>query len=349
MIVEKIKKHMIHYLILIIFLLSLCYLPSVWAGEPGTTGANFLKIGMGARAIAMGEAYTAVSNDIYSIYWNPAGLVELEDPEVTFMYNKHFQDIVQQIGGYAQPLYMWKKSKHSRIGRKIGAIGCFFNYVGIQDIQGYDADGISSGDVKTYDYAGIVSYARKIKVHNKKRNILSMGSNVKFITEKLDKESATSYAIDVGAKYKMKLIRKERESDFLSFGIGVYNVGSKVKFVKEKKDLPRSIRAGVAYINKAYGGPLTVAVDGNMPNDNDFYFSIGTEYWIKNILGLRVGYKSQEDAGIGLRTGIGIKINIFSIDYAFVPYGDLGNSHIINLNIRFRTSESQSSANRTIP
>jgi len=54
---------------------------SAQAADPGTTSANFLKLGIGPRAVAMGEAQVGLANDVYATYWNPAGLAQLQNRE----------------------------------------------------------------------------------------------------------------------------------------------------------------------------------------------------------------------------------------------------------------------------
>jgi hypothetical protein len=83
------------------------------------------------------------------------------------------------------------------------------------------------------------------------------------------------------------------------------------------------------------GDPLTIAIDGNLPNDNDFYASLGIEYWVRDLIGLRVGYKSGQELGDGLSFGGGIKVNILELDYALVHLGELGYTHRIGIVTRF--------------
>ena len=86
----------------IILLLSSLVIPA-FAGN-GTTTANFLKIGAGARAIGMGEAFTGVSDDVTAVYWNPAGLGQLELTELSVMDNQWIEKISNLFLGYGIPL-----------------------------------------------------------------------------------------------------------------------------------------------------------------------------------------------------------------------------------------------------
>src|SRR5689334_13804699 len=77
---------------------------SYGGADGGTTGANILNIGVGARAIGMGEAFTAVSDDVSSLYWNPAGLALLNQSQGAFMYNQSLKDLAYSNAAVATPL-----------------------------------------------------------------------------------------------------------------------------------------------------------------------------------------------------------------------------------------------------
>src|ERR1035438_3781461 len=78
---------------------------TAWAANNnvGTSGAEFLKIGPGARPVGMGEAFTGVADDIHAIYWNPAGLGTLKNAEITGMHMQYFQSIQYEFAAFAYP------------------------------------------------------------------------------------------------------------------------------------------------------------------------------------------------------------------------------------------------------
>ena len=80
---------------------------------------------------------------------------------------------------------------------------------------------------------------------------------------------------------------------------------------------------------------LTLALDVAKPQDNEIYYCLGAEWWLRNVLALRAGYKTNQDIGQGLTAGIGYKFGRICLDYAYVPYGDLGDAHRISLGIKF--------------
>ncbi|MFB0525915.1 MAG: PorV/PorQ family protein [bacterium] len=305
-------------LITLIFLLTCQFINPTYASDPGTTGANFLKIGVGPRAVGMGEAQVAICNDVTSVFWNPAGLVRIDSQEASFMYNLWLESISSQYFGYTYP--------HPTLGTFAGSI----NYLSMDKIQGYTASDVKTGKVAASDFLGVLSYARKLPYYG-----IYGGINLKFIQQKLEKESSSAFGIDIGVIGGLGRWLKARGMEELVIGLNLQNLGSKVKFQKEKGSLPLNFKFGVGIRKEVLGDPLTIAIDGNLPNDNDFYGSLGIEYWVRNLIALRVGYKSGQDLGKGISFGGGIKVNVFQIDYALVHFGELGYTHRIGIVTRF--------------
>src|SRR5580765_949262 len=69
----------------------------------GTSSGSFLKIGVGARAVALGESFVAVANDPSTIYWNPAGLASLQRQEIQFSHAGWPADINYEDGSWVLP------------------------------------------------------------------------------------------------------------------------------------------------------------------------------------------------------------------------------------------------------
>ena len=90
--------------VIILIVISLLLSSQLWAGGPGTTSANFLKAGQGVRPIAMGESYTALGDDIDTLYWNPAGISRLSRGEILFEYTDWLVDIRLNYIGTVIPL-----------------------------------------------------------------------------------------------------------------------------------------------------------------------------------------------------------------------------------------------------
>jgi len=89
--------------ILLLVFAGLASATSLYAAGVGTTAAQFLKIGVGARAVAMGGAFSAVADNIDAIYWNPAGLSRLEKREFTASHAEMFESTRLDFLAYAHP------------------------------------------------------------------------------------------------------------------------------------------------------------------------------------------------------------------------------------------------------
>ena len=279
--------------------------------KAGTTSGQFLKLGAGARAVAMGEAFTGISDDATTIYWNPSGINSMTNKELSVMYAMWFEGISYNNLFYVHPM-------------EIGNFGLGVQYLSYGSLEGLDANGNPTGTFSPIDLAVVVSYARSVKG-------IDTGITVKYISSKI-KETASAIAIDIGA---MKRIIEDK----LNIGLVVKNVGTKLKYITEEESLQMSINIGAGYkITK----DLLTAIDIKLPSDNEIAVSVGGEYNYKIIQDIiisgRLGYNTitKDLEGLkGITTGLGINYKNYKFDYAFVPYGDLGNTHRISLGIKF--------------
>ena len=80
----------------------------VWAADintnAGTSAFSFLKINISARAVAMGGAFTGLSDDESSLYYNPAGITSFEENRFILGYHNYFVDMQSGFAGYIQGL-----------------------------------------------------------------------------------------------------------------------------------------------------------------------------------------------------------------------------------------------------
>jgi hypothetical protein len=275
------------------------------AKEPGTTGATFLKIGQGARPVAMGGAFSAVADDVNAVWWNPAGLANLSQKEFTATQSQWFADITHQSLGYAQN---W--------GEK-SALGGSLIYLGTTD-RGRSEWGEDLGSFDIKDLAFSLLFARKMSER------ISLGIGLKYISQELYEEKASGYAFDLGGLYQV--------SENLTYGLSLQNIGEEIKFIEEGDPLPLSLKLGAAY--KLPEKDLTLALDLNLPSYEEIRINVGLEYWYKELLALRGGWKSGYDLG-EMSLGLGFKFRSFLLDYAYVPYGDLGDTQRFSLTLRF--------------
>ena len=279
--------------------------------KAGTSAYQFLKIGRGARAVAMGGAFTGLADDENGLYWNPAGLVQVKSKMAAFSYNSYLADIQSGFLGYLSPY------------GEVDALGVSLLYMNYGDMDKMDEDGIKRGTFGANDMAFSISYARQVK------DRLSVGINGKIIYERIDDYVSDSYAIDLGGFYRLA-------SEKTRFGLLVQNLGfQRSGLTSEHKDpLPTTLRLGLSHRLK--GLPLLVDLDLAKPWDDDPYFSLGGELYSLRPLILRFGYnyqKSKADGSNGDKLaggswGLGIRWRRFRFDYAYVfSFASLGGNH----------------------
>lgn len=279
----------------------------------GTRAMTFLKIGVGAKAIGMGDSQVAATDDLYASFWNPAGLTKLQRPQLALMHNEWFAEINQEFVGMAFPI------------GKSNTVGISANFLSFGDIQGRDQDGNLTEIFRPYNIAMTLSYARGIG------QSLALGINAKYMREQISDEKGTGVAFDFGGMYAPSNLP-------ITFGINAQNVGPRVKYVEDAFQLPFVLRLGTAY--RFFNDNAILAMDFIRPTDNDNAIGLGIGYTIANILQIRTGYKYQlggNDLGAisGLTGGFGLSILRFQIDYALVSFGDLGLTHRLSLIAHF--------------
>lgn len=299
-----------------VFVLILSLSTSVYASQKkiGTSGAAFLKIGVGARPIGMAGAYAGVADDVNTAYWNPAGLGQINEKEFTFTHNSYFEDINYSYFGSAIPI------------SKIGTFGLSVSYLWMGDLEKRAGDTMEPDSMfNVYDLAISLSCGREIYKD------LFLGLNLKMIQQKIDISDATGVGVDIGVFWKTPLEK-------LNLGFVVQNIGPKIKFEEKGDPLPLNIKIGTSY--RLLNDKLILAVDGNYPRDGELNISCGSEY-ILNVgnfhFPLRAGYKTGSDLGsiAGLRAGFGIGWNKYIFDFVWVPYGDdLGNTFRVSFLVK---------------
>ncbi|MFC2061227.1 PorV/PorQ family protein [Elusimicrobiota bacterium] len=279
------------------------------AGSVGTNRAEFLLIGVGARPSGMGEAFTAVADDVNTISYNPAGLGNIRDAQVTLMHNNWIDDIGYEYMGLAYEL------------NNYGTAGLEVKYLHTASIMGRGINGRQTSHFSVYNLAVTAAYGKKIYKG------LSIGSNIKLIQEKLEDERVSSIGFDLGGLYIM--------DSGLRFGLAVQNFGPETKFVKESEPLPLNLKLGTAY--KMLEDSLILALDANLSEYSGSYINIGSEYCFRKIASARLGYKSDNalESNARINLGLGFGWNDYKFDYTFVPFEDLGQSHRFSLMIKF--------------
>lgn len=277
----------------------------------GTRALTFLKMGVGAEAIAMGESQTAAADDIYATYWNPAGLIGLQQSQFGFMHNEWFAGIRHEFAGYAQPL------------GESSAFALSVSYLSYGTLDRRDDQGATTGTFHPYDLAGIASFATAIQEN------LTVGVNGKWLQEKIDDQSAQALAFDGGIVYRFA------ESP-LTLGLNAQHIGTKVKFDEQSFLLPFNLKFGASY--RIY--PVHFVADVNRPSDDNVSVGFGASLVVAEMFHLRSGYRhrfggNSLGALSGLSLGLGLSVEGYQVDYAFASMGKLGPVHRVSLLMSF--------------
>jgi hypothetical protein len=300
-------------IIALFFLLVTGYVYS----SDGGSSATFLRMGGGAKGSSMGEAYSAVTESADSIYYNPASMVFAKS-SLSFNHMAYIEST------YYDTLYYSKKVNEK------SAFGAGVQYFSYGSVDETDPSGTKVGSYSPKDMALTFAYSLKI---NSKYSILDnggVGLSLKYINTKV-KDSASAFAADIG--FITPVMKEKFRAAFV-----VQNLGTKMKFDEEKEKLPLVFKTGFSYTPLK---ELLTSLDFVFPNDSDFYFSVGSAYRKKfdfmNLV-LRAGYNGVNknvEGFSGFNFGLGFEFNKLSVDYSFMPYGDMGSGHRIGFSFAF--------------
>lgn len=292
--------------------------PAMAQDKVGTTGAQFLEIGVSPRADAIGGAFAAIADDASAIYYNPAGLVQLEGRQIMVSLIDYPADISYSFVGVALPLGLGGVLGVGYYGLDAGEMSVSTPY------YPYGVDGWTFG---AKDYAVSLSYGRFLT------DRFSIGVTVKVIDEVYEEERATGWAADVGTQYN---------TGWRNFKITMLlaNFGPDMTFINEPYPLPINFKFGGAVdVLDGPGHHAILAIEGSHPADNREKYNMGMEYTYHNFASLRAGQRFEHDLG-GLSVGGGVHFNISEkykahLDYGFQDFDELSEIHRFALTVDF--------------
>jgi hypothetical protein len=316
----------------------------------GTTAASFLKVGVGARALAMGEAYTTLAEDASGVFWNPGATANLQKMQAQYFHQSYLADIAYDFGVVSMPL---------------GGFGTVGAFLGNMDFGEIDRTSIQYPD-GTGEKASASSFVFGLSYARALTDRFSIGGNMKYVHEGIWHSTASGYAFDIGLLYKtfFKNIR---------IGMSISNFGSRLKMDGRDMQVQHDIDATVAGNNPNINGHLDtdefpmpvlfrvglsgnitkdilgmsetdwiVAVDAVHPSDNKEYVNVGTELALLNrLLALRGGFRQYllDDREGGPTFGAGVQLESggsqVGVDFAAISYGRFGYKNVLTLIVSF--------------
>ncbi len=275
--------------------------------------ASFLNVGVGARGLAMGGAYTALADDANAIYWNPAGLAALDKREVSLSHAELAQTTRLDFAAFALPT-------------KAGVFAADGTYLSQSAIESRDALGHPAGSFQAADAELGGAFGRRTQ-------LVDVGVSVKFIQSHIASAQAQTVAFDLGARRTLDGVGLGK----LILGAALRNAGPGMKFDSQTNDLPLRLAGGAAY---AFAGGHALALElTDAPRVGGLDIGFGGEYQAIRSVFLRAGYTTQSaiaggsgfDAARGLTLGVGLRRGSLGLDYAAVPMGELGSTHRFSL------------------
>jgi hypothetical protein len=312
----------------------------------GTTAAQFLGISVGGRAIAMGDAFVASSEDVSSIYWNPGAFAASGKSE--FMFSN--------TNWLAGTKFRWFGFMLNLDGTNAVGVSLTNLDYGEDDVTTVALPDGTGERWTAQDVSIALSYSRRLT------DKFSMGGSVKYISQTLYNETASTIAFDLGLLFTTGFHDMRLGMSFSNFGgdmtldgrdllqrvdIDPANSGSNKNLVgKLKTDpwpIPLFFRVGAAMdVVKNDFMVLTVAADAVRPNDNAEYVNVGGELGWNKMLFVRGGYRSlfKKDAEDGLTLGAGVRyqfegIATLEVNYAYNKFGVFGNLNTIAIAVGF--------------
>ena len=295
--------------------LALILTVAVFASS-GTTGFTFLQVPTGARAVAMGGAFTAVPGDPLALYWNPAAAANIEKSVLSTSYNSYLLDMQAGFIGWVNP------RETSTLGVSVNYFyGGSFDRTTMEDPMG------TGEEFSTTSMALAGTYARPLS------ETISVGATGRFIYSQIDSYNANGFSVDIGSMYSPAALPG------FTGALVVRNAGIQTKaFYSENDPMPTEMSAGVS--QQLLNGDLLIAADATMPFEGELDASAGVEYLPVSMLAVRAGWSlsamnTADEAGGGfvdaMGFGMGTRYNQFTLDYAFKPVADLGDTHRITL------------------
>ena len=299
--------------------------PALYAGS-GSDAAAFLKIDSGARAAAMGGAFTAAGDDASSVFYNPAGPALARNDELMLSHSEWLEGLKHEHAAYIHPV-------SPRLTLFTG-----FTALIIPSLDKLDVFGDKTGNFSAMDGAAGAGLSWAFK-----RDFFG-GLFAKTVYQQADKRKAFAYAGDFG------LVRTYY-GDTVRLGLAAQNLGTRMKLYKESFDLPRTYRGGAAY---RFDKTAWLTAEVVKAGQSDTAFAAGAEgeysFSFKEVVFARLGYRTgrSKDAGSGISAGVGLQGNDLRVDYAFSPFGDLGDTHRISLTLKFGVDRDDMAVDREV-
>ena len=324
------------------FAMSMALILLAGSAHADKYAAEFLRIGVGARALGMGGAFTAVADDGSASYWNPAGLAMIDRPELLFMHAEQFGDLASHdFFGYVQPLSMVGSGSEGAVGLsaiRFGVDEIIFTRDAFNDRNNNGKPDPGEVDPALFrkesdtEWGVFFTYARPIGGWG------SVGGNLKVVRQALLRNTSFGMGVDLGL-----MVAARRD---ITFGVRFADITTtQISWDTGTREVVNpTVNLGARWTRMmpSLRGQLTAAADVGMSFEGRVEasqfgsgvlggdFQGGLEYWFSRAVAARVGTTSGE-----WTAGGGIRFRGLGADYAFLPHDDLGDTHRLSASVRF--------------
>jgi hypothetical protein len=316
---------------------------NIFAQNPnlGTSGAQFLQIPVGAHAEAMGGAIIGLTDDASSVFWNPAGIVKVNNVQAHFSYMNWFD------------LFDFNAASLVYNAGDLGTFGASMVLFTTSEME-ITTEEQPNGTGRYFDAGDValgISYARYLT------DKFSVGVSVKYINQSIWNETASGFAFDIGTQYKLEFQNLSIAMCMTNFGADMKYDGPDLEYTYRIDDnypqsrlvpvrlstdeypLPLSFQVGIGFDVFEYDFvKMRGAIDVTHPNDNAERAHFGTEFSFYDRFFVRGGYKynyDDQDFTFGAGANVPLGGSAVYFDYAFSLYNILPSVHRISVNLSF--------------
>ncbi|OGR95822.1 MAG: hypothetical protein A2902_01925 [Elusimicrobia bacterium RIFCSPLOWO2_01_FULL_64_13] len=298
--------------------------PGSLLADPGSNSDNFLKVDPGGKSAAMGGTQFSALGDAFAQFYNPALLSGIAQKEAGFTHNEFITDVRQEVAVLAVPT--------ERLGVFAGGVNLFT----VDKIAGFTAQDAPLGDLSSRYVTLNAGWGRGWEFGSREygQRGLSAGANLKVISRKLHDHSSLDYAADLGVSYPLPW----KFAEGAEVGAVLSNFGT--------SGLPRVLRAGAGYT--FWADRFTATLDDVVELGGASSPGLGLQYRLKKVVFLRAGYRGDKALDKNLTMGVGFENPIFRVDYAYIPFGGLGDTHRLSVLYRFGRNVESSAADEQL-
>jgi hypothetical protein len=325
----------IYYIVLSLFI-GISFPNEESVTKVATSAANWLKIDTGVRGISMGGSQVASGRGIAGMHYNPASIAFVKGSEVFFTQSNYLAGITHKTLGYATKV------------SPTDYVGLHLFYLDSGDME-VTTEAESDGTGEKFNVTNLslrLGYGRQLT------DRLRVGGAIKYIREDIYTAYMQSFLFDLGSNFDTGIYG-------FRLGMSVSNFGPEVQFYGEGLETvvaDTTARDGkLSRITKSFSVPLifrlglqkdiigseedsanrlTISMDGINPIDYTVYGGLGLEYTWNNMAYVRAGTKLAHDTA-GISTGGGLRVGGIVVDYAYVNYGVLAETHQFGISLEF--------------